>query len=160
MKRFTAFLVACGLTTLAGLAGCQNKTIEPVAIEPNDMCAFCRMSISERQYAAELIHSDGEAAKFDDLGCLANFMKQKQNGAVIRATFVMDFERREWVNAEDAFYVRSSALKTPMSGGIVAFTDEFAAQAAAAKYQGTMLRFAEITGPCTFIRSQPSLTRN
>ena len=63
----------------------------------------------------------------------------------IRATFVMDFERREWLKAEDAFYVRSSEFKTPMSGGIVAFKDEANAQQAAATYRGSMLRFAELT---------------
>lgn len=145
MKRLTAFLVVCGMTTLVGFASCQNKTIEPVAIEANDMCAFCRMSISEKRYAAELIDRDGEAFKFDDIGCLANFTKQKKNDGSIRATFVMDFERREWLKAEEAFYVRSSEFRTPMSGGIVAFKDEANAQAAAAKYLGTVLPFTELT---------------
>ena len=137
--------MACGIATLVGLASCQTKTIEPVAIEANDMCSFCRMSISERRYAAELIDNDGQAFKFDDIGCMANFMKQKKNDGAMRGIFVMDFERRDWLRAADSFYVRSSALKTPMNGGVVAFKNESDAQAAAAKYQGTMLRFAEVT---------------
>jgi copper chaperone NosL len=96
------------------------------------------MSISEKRYAAELIDEQGEAYKFDDIGCLANFLKQKNNDGSIRATFVMDFEQREWLKAEDAFYARSSQFKTPMSGGIVAFKNESNAQAAATKYEGTM----------------------
>lgn len=144
MKRLTPFLLACGIMTLVGFASCQNQTIEPVAIEANDMCAFCRMSISEKRYAAELIDQDGEVSKFDDIGCMTNFRKQRVNDALIRATFVMDFERREWLKAEDAFYVRSPEFKTPMSGGIAAFKDESTAQATAAKYHGTMLRFTEL----------------
>ena len=107
MKHLAVFLLACGITTLVSFASCQNRTIEPVAIEANDMCAFCRMSISEKRYAAELIDQDGEVSKFDDIGCMANFRKQKTNDGSIRATFVIDFERREWLKAEDAFYVRS-----------------------------------------------------
>jgi nitrous oxide reductase accessory protein NosL len=76
---------------------------------------------------------------------MANFRKQKKNDGSIRGSFVMDFESREWLIAENAFYVRSPEFKTPMSGGIVAFKDESNARAAAAKYQGTMLRFAEVT---------------
>jgi nitrous oxide reductase accessory protein NosL len=57
----------------------------------------------------------------------------------------MDFDRREWLKAENAFYVHSAELKTPMNGGIVAFTDQSSADAALAKYHGTMLRFAEVT---------------
>lgn len=145
MKVSPAIVVACGIVMMLVLANCQSATLEPVAIEAHDMCAFCRMSISEKQYAAELIDRDGEAFKFDDIGCMTNFRKEKKNDGSIRATFVMDFERREWLKAEDAFYVRSAEIKTPMSGGIVALKAESNAQAAAAKYQGTMLRFTELT---------------
>ena len=144
MKISPPIIVAFAIAMMFVLANCQRATLAPVAIEANDMCAFCRMSISEKRYAAELIDRDGEVLKFDEIGCLANFRKQKNNGST-GATFVTDFERREWLKAEDAFYVRSPEFKTQMSGGIVAFKDESNARAAAAKYQGTMLRFAELT---------------
>ena len=143
MKHLSTFIV--GGVALLVLAQCQHRPIEPVSIEANDMCSFCRMSISEKRYAAELIDDEGQAFKFDDIGCMANFIKQKRNSAPIQATFVMDFDRREWLKAENAFYVRSAELKTPMNGGIVAFNDQSSAEAANAKYHGTMLRFAEVT---------------
>ena len=145
MRFLNALVAGCGIAMLMVLAQCQRRAAEPVAIEANDMCSFCRMSISERRYAAELIDEEGEVFKFDDIGCLANFMKQKRNNATIRATFVMDFDRREWLKAENGFYVRSSELKTPMNGGIVAFKDQSSAAAAVAKYHGAKLEFAELT---------------
>jgi copper chaperone NosL len=145
MKLVSAFMVGCGVTMLVMFTQCRQGAIEPVSIEANDMCSFCRMSISEKRYAAELIDDDGHAFKFDDIGCMANFIKQKRNNASSQATFVMDFDRREWLKAENAFYVHSAELKTPMNGGIVAFTDQSSADAALAKYHGTMLRFAEVT---------------
>jgi copper chaperone NosL len=126
------------------LAGCQSRTLEPVSIETNDMCSFCRMSISEKRYAAELIDSDGQVFKFDEIGCMGNFIRQKRNNASISAAFVIDFERREWLDAEKAAYVRSSEFKTPMNGGIVAFKDQSSAQAAVARYHGALLAFAEV----------------
>ena len=145
MKLPTIFMVACGIAALSVLTSCQRRGLEPVAIEVNDMCSFCRMSISEKRYAAELIDSDEQAFKFDDIGCMVNFIKQKRNNASTQAIFVMDYERREWLPAESATYVRSSEFKTPMNGSIVAFKDQSNAQAAAAKYHGTMLQFAEVT---------------
>ena len=127
------------------LAGCQTKTLEPVSIEANDMCSFCRMSISEKRYAAELIDSDGQVFKFDDIGCMGNFIKQKRLNSSISAAFVIDFERREWLKAEKAAYVRSSEFKTPMNGGIVAFKDQSIARAAVDQYHGSLLTFAEVT---------------
>lgn len=133
------------LILLVLLASCQTKTLEPVAIEANDMCSFCRMSISEKRYAAELIDNEGQVFKFDDIGCMGNFIRQKRNNGSISAAFVMDFERREWLEAEKAAYVRSSEFKTPMNGGIVAFKDQASAQAAVARYHGALLAFAEVT---------------
>ena len=144
MKLSRAIVIAFAIATMIVLANCQSATLEPEAIEANDMCAFCRMSISEKRYAAELIGQGGEAYKFDDIGCMANFRNQKKDDGSIRASFVMDFESREWLTAEDSFYVRSSEFKTPMSGNIAAFKVESNAQAAAAKYQGTMLSFTEL----------------
>lgn len=127
------------------LANCQTTRVAPVAIEANDMCSFCRMSISEPRYAAELIDNDGQVFKFDDIGCMANFIKQKRNSAPIRATFVMDFDHHEWLAAESASFVRSTEFKTPMNGGIVAFKDRSSAEAALAKYHSTLVSFADIT---------------
>lgn len=145
MKYLSAFIIGCGIAMVIVLAQCQRRATEPVAIEANDMCSFCRMTISEKRYAAELIDDEGEVSKFDDIGCMANFLKQKRNNATVQETFVMDFDRREWLKAENAFYVRSSELRTPMNGGIVAFKDQSGAEAAIAKYHGTKLEFSEVT---------------
>jgi copper chaperone NosL len=144
MRFATVFMVACGIAALVVVTSCQKGAVGPVAIEANDMCSYCRMTISEKRYAAELIDDDGQAFKFDDIGCMANFIKQKRNNALIRATFVMDFDSREWLEAERASYVRAAELRTPMTGGIVAFADPSRAQAAVAQYHGTLLPFAEV----------------
>src|ERR1700687_4734059 len=103
------------------LASCQRSMNGPVAIAPDDMCAYCKMAISEKRYAAELIDSEGQAFKFDDIGCMVNFIKAKKNTTKIVAHFVMDFDERQWIKADDAYYVRSSEITAPMNGGIIAF---------------------------------------
>lgn len=127
---------------LALLVGCQTSKMEPVALVPEDMCSYCRMAISEKRYAAELLDSEGTAFKFDDIGCMDNFVNKRDVKAMVY--FVMDFDERIWVRAEDAYYVRSSEITTPMNGGIVAFQTEARAQRAAEKYQGTVQRFNEV----------------
>ncbi len=129
------------------LASCQKSMIGPVALAPEDMCAYCKMAISEKRYAAELIDSEGQAFKFDDIGCMANFIKSKKNTTKIVAYFVMDFDERQWTKADDAYYVRSSELTTPMNGGVIAFKNQSKAQEAIGKYQGELLRFKDIFNP-------------
>ena len=149
LSRAGNFSIPPGLSVVAlifsvlWLADCQTTKIEPVALAPEDMCSFCKMAISEKQYAAELIDGEGQAFKFDDIGCLLNFMK-KRSANSSTSFFVMDFDRREWVKADSAYYVRSSELTTPMNGGIIAFKDQSKAQEAAAKYHGKLLSFKEL----------------
>lgn len=140
----TGLMAVATISILLLTAACQTTKIEPVALAPEDMCSYCRMAISEKQYAAEVIDSDGQAFKFDDIGCMVNFMEGKKNKAPIAAYFVIDFDKREWIKGEDAYYVRAAEVNTPMDGGIIAFRTQSQAQQAADKYQGIMLRWKDI----------------
>ena len=90
------------------------------------MCAFCKMAISERQYAAQMISEDEAVMKFDDIGCMLKYQKANSGGARPAAVYVAHSRTKAWLNAEDAVFVRSETVKTPMGSGIIAFasTDE------------------------------------
>lgn len=132
------------LVSLIVQQGCAAKRTQPVALAPDDMCSYCKMAISEKRYAAELIDQDGQAFKFDDIGCLVNFVRNNTNKIKIAGQFVIDFNDREWLKADDAYYVHSAELNTPMNGQIIAFKNETAAREAADKYRGKILRFQDL----------------
>jgi copper chaperone NosL len=134
----------CLIVGVAVFASCQKRTVEPVAIASEDMCSYCKMAISEKQYAAELIDSEGQVLKFDDIGCLLNFIKKGSINVSGASLFVMDFDQRQWINADGAYYIRSADVTTPMNGGIIAFKDQAKAQEAVGKYHGKLLRFKEL----------------
>ncbi len=115
-----------------------------MALDHEDMCSYCKMVISEKQYAAELIDSDGQVFKFDDIGCLLNFVKQRSINVSGASVFVMDYDQRQWIKADDAYYVKSQDITTPMNGGIIAFKDQAKANEAAGKYRGKLLRFGDL----------------
>ena len=146
-KKALPFLRQCvdgiSIVTLLLAVGCQHAAPGPADIEPGDICASCKMAISEKRYAAELIDRDGELLRFDDIGCMLRWVEGQPHEAT--AYFVADFDSRKWVRAEEAYYVRSPELKTPMSG-IVAFQDASSAEAAAARYHGDRLRLTDLLG--------------
>lgn len=132
------------LTMMAAFSvSCQKAYIEPIAIAAEDMCSFCKMAISEKKYAAELITNDGDAFKFDDIGCMVEHIKGDKRTEVA-AYFVTDFESRVWITAEGAHYVKSVKLKTPMGGGVIAFKNETRARESALTFHGSLLRFDEV----------------
>lgn len=124
--------------------GCRQAKLEPVELAPGDMCTYCKMAISEKRFATQFIDHEGQAFKFDDMGCMIDFIRGKQNKEQIAAYFVMDFETRQWINVEDAYYVSSTELKSPMGGDTAAFKEEAKAQEAVSKFQGKLLRFNDI----------------
>ncbi|HLN99975.1 MAG TPA: nitrous oxide reductase accessory protein NosL [Pyrinomonadaceae bacterium] len=132
------------LFSLVLVLGCETSKFEPVALAPEDMCAYCKMAVSEKRYAAELIDAEGQLFKFDDIGCMTNFLKNRKSTPAIKAYFVMDFEERTWIKAADASYVHSPELSTPMNGGIIAFRDQTKAKEAADRYHGKLLRFEDV----------------
>ncbi len=137
---FAAALIVCFFL----LVNCQTRKLAPVALAPEDMCSYCKMAISEKRYAAELIDREGQVFKFDDIGCMANFIESKERNANTVVYFVTDFDERQWIKAEDAYYVRSSELRTPMNGGIIGFKTESKAQEAAGRFHGKLLRFKDL----------------
>lgn len=147
LKRRILLCASCLIVAVAVLANCQKQAVEPVALAPADMCAYCKMAISEKRYAAEFMDSEGQAFKFDEIGCMINFIKEKKNATKITTYFVMDYDERQWIKADDARYVSSSELATPMRGGIIAFKNESKAEEAISKYHGKLLRFKDIFNP-------------
>lgn len=103
------------------VAGCGGGALKP---EPLDLgreaCAYCRMTISQSDVASQVL-APGELPKFfDDLGCLAHYLKATTavaDGAVI---YVADHRTREWVRAGEAVFSRVPMLATPMSSHLAA----------------------------------------
>lgn len=132
MLRVSKFLIfAVALAALACSGG-----LKPVDIEEGDMCSLCRMAISEKQFAAEIV-TDDAVMKFDDIGCMLRYRKEKGVNAK-SAVYVADSQTKSWLKAEDAFFTKSS-MKTPMGSGIVAF-------ASADKAGNGAVRFAQLEG--------------
>lgn len=116
----------------------------PQAIEAHDACAACRMAISQPQYAAQVVDKDGNAYKFDDIGCMLRYLKEHTMAQ--QRLYVMDYVNRQWLEAEGAVFVRSDAIRSPMTGGLAAFNDQSAAQQFLKNSSGQIVSFAELTG--------------
>ncbi|RMG44696.1 MAG: hypothetical protein D6723_19045 [Acidobacteria bacterium] len=141
MPKWLGVLMAMSLS----LGGCTEGRPQPVPIQLNeDMCAFCRMAISEKRFAAEMINVDGEVFKFDDIGCMIRFVRMRQQKETARAFFVNDYHRRQWLEAERAFFVYARELRTPMDSHLVAFRERGAAEAFARDHRGQVLRWDDL----------------
>ncbi len=134
---FLLAIVLCG-------SACISSALEPVEIYPEDMCSRCKMAISDKRFAGQILVEVGVARKFDDLGCLLKDMKERANRGDQPPAFAVDYGKREWVNVKEAYYVRSSRITTPMGSGLIAFKNRSDAEQAAAKYGANVLNYGDV----------------
>lgn len=125
------------------LTACRTAEIKPVDIAAEDVCTHCKMAISEKQFASEIITPDGDALKFDDIGCMQDYLKEKPD-TKIAAHFFMEYDTKQWIKGNGASFVKSKEITSPMSGGIIAFGNETKAKTAAAEFSGQLLNFTEL----------------
>jgi copper chaperone NosL len=102
------------------------------------------MVISEKQFAAEIISTNDEVFKFDDIGCMLNYIEKHQMQHKIGARYVMDFEKRNWILAEQASFVATNEIQTPMGGGYLAFQNNEKAQSAIQRFKGRLLTYSQL----------------
>ncbi|NIP37602.1 MAG: hypothetical protein GWO07_00890 [Candidatus Dadabacteria bacterium] len=127
---------------LLTVASCSNDgQIGPAEIRyGQDMCAGCSMIISEKQYSAQYILSDGSIKKFDDIGCMIEHIKKtKDEPGKVSATFVRDYKTNNWINVNNAHFFKSDKISTPMGHGIISFSSEEDLKEAQSKTGGTNL---------------------
>lgn len=99
-------------------------TAEPEPLQyGQDACHTCKMTLMDKKFGAELVSRKGKVYKFDDVNCMLTFYNsgeiQPQDFAY---RLVTDFSRpATLIEAADAFYLKSPAIKTPMASQIAAF---------------------------------------
>ena len=106
---------------MVALSGCGPSEVKPVELFPEDMCAFCRMAISDHHCASEIISESGDVFKFDDIECLEAY-RSGRGDLKIAAVFVKDYEQKVWLQWEKAVIVETDVF-TPMGSGKAAFAD-------------------------------------
>lgn len=128
-RRRFLMCVTCA-TAAAVVAACAPTNAEPTPpdiVYGQEVCDTCGMIISDPKFAAALVLEDGGSLKFDDLGDMFVHHMDHPN-LKVRAWFVHDYDSEQWIRGETALYVASAAIKAPMGGGLVAFTDRASAE--------------------------------
>ena len=125
MKKFSFFFLMT-VFSIFGFSGCEKKSIG-AAQEMHwdrDMCERCKMAISERKFAVQIIDPQtGKDYKFDDIGCAVLWMDEEKIPWKDKAIlWITDAKTGKWIDARKAKYADSAI--TPMAYGFAAYTEE------------------------------------
>ena len=128
------FIPGCG-------SGSDNE-FPPEITLGQDACNNCFMLINEKRFAASVWLENGEAKRFDDIGCMLEFIKK--NDDRIKSYWVYDYKTKGPVKAETAFFINSKNIITPMGFGIAAFNSEETAHKFAKQNNTKVVSFKEL----------------
>ena len=147
MQRNSAFFIwPLALLCLTGCGG-DNDSSAPKIRFGEEVCVHCRMIISDNRFAAALTTDDGQTLRFDDTGCLLEY--RAAHSDPIQRYWVSDYTSADWLDAEQAMFVKSDDLVTPMASGIAALSTADEARRVAEPMRGTILRFDELASATT-----------
>lgn len=125
-------------------ASCSNGP-EPIRYG-EEACSFCKMTIVDAKFGAEIVSTKGKVIKFDALECMLGFENKGYIDAKdIKAHYVVDASRpAELMEAAKAQYLHSENLPSPMGGNISAFATTEVVEKMHSEFSGKMLDWANV----------------
>lgn len=122
-KKLKSKILGIVIITITFISACGSSKPEPIVLN-KDNCDFCKMSIADGRFGAELITSKGRTYKFDDLSCMLSYKKENSQIKYL-SFFVHDYMKSNiLIPAETAFFVVSEELNSPMGGNTAAFNNK------------------------------------
>lgn len=124
---------------------CNTK---PSPFEPGkDNCHFCKMGITDTRFGAELITKKGKIFKFDDLSCLARFLKAggEEETNISQTLTVLFDQPNEFLDVKKAVFIVSPELRSPMGSNSAGFRDKNSADTYAQGKQAEILNWQQLS---------------
>ena len=132
----TPMLMIVALALMAAACG-ANAMGPPEIVVDRTVCSHCGMFVSEPAYAAAYQAGASDPRVFDDIGCMLDAVRRETASPI--TFWLQDAAGGGWMAATAATIVSSPEIRTPMSGGLVAYADAAAARRAAAARSGEVL---------------------
>ena len=144
MANVNKVVAAVAVFLMMGLASCSTGP-QPIKLGA-DACTFCKMTIADKNFGAEIMTNKGKAYKFDDTHCLLAFMKENTvEPKDIKETYFVNFaEPHNFIESSNVLLLRSEELHSPMGGNVASFDDKNKLDEVADKVKGDIITWEEL----------------
>lgn len=106
------------------MASCQRGP-EPIK-QGVDNCYFCKMTVSDSRFGAEIITKKGKVYKFDDMHCILAYLKTNEIATEDQKDiYVINFSgNHQLINVNQSFLLKSETFRSPMGSNIASFENK------------------------------------
>lgn len=111
-----------------------------------DECYFCKMPVADTKFGAEIITEKGKLYKFDDTGCIINFLKiGLSTDEKIKNIFTICYSNNQkFSDVNKSFFLMSENFRTPMNSGIASFETRNEAETFLKEFPGEILTWQQL----------------
>ena len=103
-----------------------------------DQCHFCKMTIVDKQFAAQCVTKKGKQFKYDATECLVGDLTKNSREAEMAVVPVSDYGGGPMLDAKAATYLISMKIKSPMGAFLSCFRSKDEASVAQKNHGGTL----------------------
>lgn len=122
---------------------CGGSGLREVRLN-EDECAQCRMTITDKRFVTQVVSGKGRQYLFDDITCMVLFRKDHPE-ITLQKFYAADFAApHAFLTVEEATFIASDSLRSPMAGNIAAFSVADSAKYYQQKFSARQLQWAEI----------------
>ncbi len=142
-----AAVAATALLATLLLSGCSAPKPAKIVIG-QDACASCNMVISDARFASQVVTNTGKVYKFDSVECMVAFLTEgKVPKDQVHSAWVSDYMNPgTWLKAEDARYLQSVQIRSPMGLNLSAYRTLGELENVRAEANGIERRYADLPG--------------
>jgi copper chaperone NosL len=122
-----------------------NAGPEPLKVGV-DNCYFCKMTISDARFGAELVTKKGKVYKFDDTHCILDYLKTKEvESTNIKNIYLSNYSgKHQLIDVKNALLLQAAELRSPMAGNIAAFDLQDSLAVVQKHFPGTIVSWSEL----------------
>lgn len=124
------------------ISACNNGP-QPISYS-QDACDYCRMTIVDKQHAAQVVTEKGRSYKYDAIECMVNDLKNWDRPPV-DLMLVTDYANPgKLFKAENASFLISNNIPSPMGAFLSAFKNEAEITQTQKKFGGEIYTWVEL----------------
>ena len=109
-----------------------------------DVCSYCRMTIVDKQHAAQAVTDKGKIHVFDAIECMVHFVREDESAAFAHLLVNHYTEPEILHEAAGSTYIISQELPSPMGAFLNALPNQSDAQALIGEVGGEVYAWDEL----------------
>jgi len=147
MRKSILLMIAMLIIFLVAACGSSDEVFPPEEVQAGvDRCEHCNMLVPDDHNATQLILNDGRSLKFDDIGCMVEWVVDSGLESV-NVRYVRDHNTEAWIEMEQATFVYHKEFRTPMAYGVYSFSSKEDAESFVLEQgKGIALTYADLDG--------------